>query len=432
MRTTLIATIVSLLGLVPLGTFGAITAQSAATAPAEILYPATVDNLALDTTLVSSTKVASDALVTLTVKNTGSARDILDINAVHLWVDAGPAGWQGWGTDRQIAAATAVQDQWIFSGLHEPLPSAGLRLFVTVDTRPQVTVQKTVQLVIPARVDEGSLGHYDVGDAGFFLASGTVGPDADIVSSVTQFIRTSTADNFPPDVIVTAPQAEQTLTLTDRQVVIRGAARDQGRSGVVNVQVAVSAVGASSAVFGAAAPVGGSWNEWEYAWQPPEAGQYQVSVRATDAVGNQAAHTNSVTFSVRFVDPTLVRDGMLVRARDGQKVYVVGDGQKHWITSEAVFTGLGYRWSSITVMEPVVVDAVPEGESLTVTWRHPNGTLVKYQTYPEVYRLEGGVRRHIANEITFVSLGYRWSDIITIPDWETYPDGPEVTLANAS
>mgnify|MGYP001607571508 CR=1 FL=1 len=68
------------------------------------------------------------------------------------------------------------------------------------------------------------------------------------------------------------------------------------------------------------------------------------------------------------------------------------------------------------------------GEPLTVTYRHPNGTLIKYQTYPEVYLLDKGSRRHIANETAFLGLGYHWSAMVTVPDWEQYPDGTEIQL----
>ncbi len=44
----------------------------------------------------------------------------------------------------------------------------------------------------------------------------------------------------------------------------------------------------------------------------------------------------------------------------------------------------------------------------------PEGVLVKEADKPEVYLLENGQKKHIKNEIAFLSRGFRWGDILTV------------------
>jgi len=71
------------------------------------------------------------------------------------------------------------------------------------------------------------------------------------------------------------------------------------------------------------------------------------------------------------------------------------------------------------------------GGEITETHRHLNGTLIKYEGDPAVYRLEDQngkqVKRHIASEEVFKSLKFRSDRIITISQDESYPDGSPIS-----
>ena len=45
----------------------------------------------------------------------------------------------------------------------------------------------------------------------------------------------------------------------------------------------------------------------------------------------------------------------------------------------------------------------------------PNGSLVK-GSGPEVYVMEGGVKRHIPDLATFAAMGFLWGNLNNIPD----------------
>jgi len=68
---------------------------------------------------------------------------------------------------------------------------------------------------------------------------------------------------------------------------------------------------------------------------------------------------------------------------------------------------------------------------LPVTMWHPNGTLVKVPSSPEVFLIEKGVARWILNEEVFWSLGYDFENVALVSDEELtcLGDGEEITAA---
>lgn len=122
--------------------------------------------------------------------------------------------------------------------------------------------------------------------------------------------------------------------------------------------------------------------------------------------------------------------GALVKVVNDPKVYLLLGGQKYWISDENVFSRLRYSGSWIEDVSEELLELYEDGGSIVDTTRHPNYTLVKYANDSRVYRLEPDpndstrtVKRHIADEQTFDSLGYRADRIITIADTETYANG---------
>jgi hypothetical protein len=57
-------------------------------------------------------------------------------------------------------------------------------------------------------------------------------------------------------------------------------------------------------------------------------------------------------------------DGTLVRSYEDPAVFVISDGEKHPILSEAIFTEYGYRWSNIIFVSDDVLNLHPTGSDL--------------------------------------------------------------------
>lgn len=112
--------------------------------------------------------------------------------------------------------------------------------------------------------------------------------------------------------------------------------------------------------------------------------------------------------------------GALVKTVTDPKVYFLLNGKKYWITSEATFIALNYKWNWVEDIDPRLLDKYPSGGEITDTSRHLDGTVIKYVGDASVYILENGKKRHIANEAEFNASGYRWDRIVTLKSSEQY------------
>ncbi len=409
--------------------------------PTDFAYPETWHNLALDVTIPSGDEGASDTLNALTARINGTARWEEDITAATLWADAGDAGWQGWGTDTILGSAEYVNDTIVFRDLSVTIPADGLRVFVTLTIDFSVTSQKTAYLFVPQYADVDVDGQYDEGDTGIFTAAG-IGQHGQAANTQPLYVKETRIDLWGPAVIVTNLDDGDTVTGTD--LTITGQARDQGIDGKVrNIQVGIGQTIDTLSWYDVTADGEEDIVDWSYQWTDIASGQYVVAVQAEDSAGNDSGVITIGTITASQADDgevpeeeeeempaetTSLRDGHLVKTVTGSKVYVISDGQLRWITSGDVFEGLGYDWNNILTVTAEQLTAFPAGQEVTITYRHPEGTLIKYATWPEVFLIEDGYRRHIANEETFLGLGYQWGEIVTVPDWESYPDGEEIRL----
>jgi len=65
-------------------------------------------------------------------------------------------------------------------------------------------------------------------------------------------------------------------------------------------------------------------------------------------------------------DPIKLKDGVLVRSKDNPSVYVISNGARRPITSEEIFLGLGYKWSNVVVVPENVLDLSPLSDPLSI------------------------------------------------------------------
>jgi hypothetical protein len=60
--------------------------------------------------------------------------------------------------------------------------------------------------------------------------------------------------------------------------------------------------------------------------------------------------------------PVEYPDGALVKVPDDPKVYLLQNGQRHWVETEADLIDLGYKFSDVVDMPPTVIYYYPEGD----------------------------------------------------------------------
>jgi len=106
-------------------------------------------------------------------------------------------------------------------------------------------------------------------------------------------------------------------------------------------------------------------------------------------------------------------DGYLLGAPDG-KVYAISDSAKRYITGPSVFTGLGFSFADVISVSAAHVALYTDGTNLSTSTTHPDGTLIKTATGGSVYRIEDGVKRPIESAAIFDGNGYRWSLMVDV------------------
>jgi len=66
--------------------------------------------------------------------------------------------------------------------------------------------------------------------------------------------------------------------------------------------------------------------------------------------------------------PAKIKDGTLVKADNGNTIYVISDGTRRPISSPQTFNGMGYKWDNVKVVPEKVVDLHEIGESVAINF----------------------------------------------------------------
>ncbi|MEZ4868639.1 MAG: hypothetical protein R3C14_45335 [Caldilineaceae bacterium] len=98
-----------------------------------------------------------------------------------------------------------------------------------------------------------------------------------------------------------------------------------------------------------------------------------------------------------------------------ETVYIIADGQRRPFTSPDAFEALGYRWQNIVEVPDAVITALALGPDVNRAHPHPNGTLLKGHS-DAIYLLRAGQRCLIPSIQVFQSWGYRWEQVVTVTD----------------
>lgn len=96
-----------------------------------------------------------------------------------------------------------------------------------------------------------------------------------------------------------------------------------------------------------------------------------------------------------------------------ETVYIIEHGAKRPFTAAAVFEELGYRWQNVIQVPDQCLAAIKTGLPVASSQVHPDGTLVRGET-AAVYILQDGKRCLIPTVRIFQSWGYRWEQVVNI------------------
>ncbi|HEX9503693.1 MAG TPA: hypothetical protein VF974_05225, partial [Patescibacteria group bacterium] len=139
----------------------------------------------------------------------------------------------------------------------------------------------------------------------------------------------------------------------------------------------------------------------------------------------------TIPSNITFTQGSVVglRSGTLIKASNNPTVYLMVNGKKQAFSSAQIFKDHNYNFSNVYSIDDIkLVDNI---ETTNDPFQRPTGTLFKYASSPAVYFLNSA---HLKRGYTTINMFNIWNatlkDVITIPDSETYPDGPIATLPN--
>lgn len=121
----------------------------------------------------------------------------------------------------------------------------------------------------------------------------------------------------------------------------------------------------------------------------------------------------------------VLSDGTLIKTNGNNKVYLIENGKKRWITSSLAFISNGFSWSDITMINDEEMGLYPNGTDVDIkNLPVADNSLVKGSN-PQVYLIEESKRRWIRDEQAFMAYNFDWTKIVTISDLEllSYPEG---------
>ncbi|MCP4538353.1 MAG: hypothetical protein GY832_14550 [Chloroflexi bacterium] len=117
----------------------------------------------------------------------------------------------------------------------------------------------------------------------------------------------------------------------------------------------------------------------------------------------------------------VVLDGLVVKEKNDEKIYVYEDEQFRWISSMDTFEHFHFTWGDVHIVEDGYLDRFEIGSPIHV--------LLKCNASPHIYRLEDGEKRWIRDIETFDAEGHKWTNVRFVscgylrglPDGETIP-----------
>lgn len=107
-------------------------------------------------------------------------------------------------------------------------------------------------------------------------------------------------------------------------------------------------------------------------------------------------------------------DGTLIKSVSSPAVYRVAGGAKQEFTSITVFNASGAKWSNVIEISQGEIDLYPTSGFV----KYPDNTLVRARDGERVYVIKSGVGVWIQTAEEFIKAGYKWVNILVIDSAE--------------
>jgi len=148
---------------------------------------------------------------------------------------------------------------------------------------------------------------------------------------------------------------------------------------------------------------------------------FYIAIKTSDEAGNESAISNVISFTTptapglepEVEEPEKIINGDIIRAKGGERVYLIAGGRKLWIPTAEGFISAGFKWTDIKEVESKDIDS------------YPRLKLARAEGDSKVYYItEGGLRRWVPSIDIFNSYGNKWEDVVVVPkkDLDVFSD----------
>ncbi|MDD3190512.1 MAG: hypothetical protein PHI66_02365 [Candidatus Pacebacteria bacterium] len=143
-----------------------------------------------------------------------------------------------------------------------------------------------------------------------------------------------------------------------------------------------------------------------------------------------SGYSFSVTIDITKPEKEISAERLLIRLEGNDRIYLVENGEKRWIVNSTTFNYLGYDWGDVTTIDTEDFNEYPEGNRLEVAITSSDGSLIRGSD-DKVYLIENSQKRWITSPQAFSENNYRWEDIKTVSDDEinSYTEGANISAS---
>jgi hypothetical protein len=107
-----------------------------------------------------------------------------------------------------------------------------------------------------------------------------------------------------------------------------------------------------------------------------------------------------------------IAEGCMARESSRPEVWVVKDGERHWVPDGQTVDSLG-GWGAVQVVDDRIDNPIGDNYPSVIDHakHYPDGNLLTAAPQPNIYVMEDGKRRWITDPATFDAHGFRWEDV---------------------
>ena len=131
-------------------------------------------------------------------------------------------------------------------------------------------------------------------------------------------------------------------------------------------------------------------------------GDIEYVANVTSSTTNLTMPAKAITLIAQYqTKDSSLPDGTLIKLPDSNKVYIIINGEKKWISTPEMFQQLGCDWANIKILTQEDITSYTDFED----------NLIRVIGQTKVYLVTNGIRRHIPTPQVFQGYGFNWNDI---------------------